>query len=61
MGANALESNISGTDNTAAGYEALYANTGSENTAVGFLALSTYGNGTGNTALGYDADADMMD
>jgi len=42
-----------GTDNTAVGYQALYSNQVSQNTAVGSGALRSNAYGVGNTAVGY--------
>lgn len=48
-------SNITGSDITAVGYQALKANTAAQNTAVGSGALVANTTGTGNTALGYQS------
>ncbi|HSY07023.1 MAG TPA: tail fiber domain-containing protein [Steroidobacteraceae bacterium] len=48
--------NLTGTDNTAAGYEALFSNTGgADNTALGASALQANSTGGSNTAVGYQA------
>jgi trimeric autotransporter adhesin len=39
VGTNTLRCNVTGTNNTALGYQALLNNTASNNTAVGFCAL----------------------
>ncbi len=55
-GPNAGNLTMSGPDNTASGYEALYNNTrGSANTAVGAGALLSNTNGSDNTAVGAGA------
>ena len=55
LGENALNANISGTNNTATGYAALANIKGVENTALGSAALGVNANGNNNTALGYSA------
>jgi hypothetical protein len=68
IGSASLRYNVSGSRNTAVGYEALYGgNTGntnySRNTAVGYRSLSSFsGNtaGSENTAIGFNAGQDNM-
>jgi hypothetical protein len=55
LGNDALGSSTAGTNNTAVGYLALQVNGGSSNTAVGANALTANTTGTSNTALGYAA------
>jgi hypothetical protein len=56
---NGLESNTTGSFNTACGNAALYTNTtGSQNTATGYGALG-YATGTGNIAVGYIAGSNL--
>ena len=60
MGTGALggptPANLTGSNNTASGYQALYHNTtGSDNTASGYQALLTNTTGSDNTASGYQA------
>jgi len=55
MGAGALFSNTTATDNTAIGNSALYFNTSSQNTANGSVALYSNTTGANNTASGYSA------
>jgi hypothetical protein len=52
FGESALQNNIYGTWNVAVGTDALFENTGSNNTATGYLALYGLGNGNDNTAVG---------
>jgi hypothetical protein len=54
-GQNALQSLTSGQDNTGLGFQALYHNNGSYNTAEGFRALFSNTSGTQNTATGVNA------
>jgi trimeric autotransporter adhesin len=53
LGDAALDSNVSGGLNVAIGADALTANTGSNNTAVGYQALSNNVDGQQNQAFGY--------
>src|ERR1039458_5356195 len=55
IGDLALASVTTGTENTAAGYDALNQTTGCCNTAVGASALTTNITGTASTAVGYQA------
>jgi len=55
IGAFALLTTTVGVACTAVGYEALFANEASDNTAVGYQAMSVNGTGIGNTAAGYRA------
>ena len=56
MGIRRSTSNTTGTNNTANGYQALYANTtGTNNTANGYQALYANTTGSNNTANGYQA------
>jgi YVTN family beta-propeller protein len=55
VGGNAGFSIGTGTDSTAIGYNALYANTATGSTAVGSNALAANTSGTGSTAIGYHA------
>lgn len=55
FGTNCLSVNTLGTDNTAIGYNALAANTDSQNTAIGSGALASIVSGKFNTAVGYNA------
>ena len=52
LGGRALQSDITGSYNTATGYGALFSNTASLNTAIGFDALFSNSTGTANTASG---------
>jgi hypothetical protein len=49
-----------GNANTAAGFDALYSNEGSENTAIGALALHSHTSGDDNVALGNQAGQSLV-
>jgi Chaperone of endosialidase len=55
MGAGALGANTTGNDNTATGFQALFNNLASGNTAHGYQALLSNIGGSSNTATGYQA------
>jgi hypothetical protein len=55
VGASALRNNVVGTNNTAVGFSALYANTGVANVAVGGEALRYNTTAGDNVAVGYSA------
>ena len=59
LGSSALNSNLTGSFNTALGTSSLINSIGSYNTAVGTEALKTNISGTGNTALGFGADVSV--
>jgi hypothetical protein len=59
LGSSALNSNLTGSFNTALGTSSLFNSIGSYNTAVGTEALKTNISGTGNTALGFGADVSV--
>jgi hypothetical protein len=59
MGYRALYSNISGTNNTAVGTDALFNSSGNDNTAVGSLALNNNNGGIGVTAVGSNAGTNI--
>ncbi|MCH2196552.1 tail fiber domain-containing protein [Kordia sp.] len=52
IGDNAGHSGVANTENTSIGYRSLYANTGSFNTAIGYLSLEDNTTGQFNAALG---------
>ncbi len=52
IGIDTLRSNISGSANTAMGYQALYTNNGSTNSAFGYRSLYANSQGTGDIAFG---------
>ena len=56
VGISALRTNISGTYNTANGYQALYFNTESGNTAFGSLALNRNTSGEFNVGIGFESN-----
>lgn len=58
VGASALSTNSTGTQNTANGSFALFYNTGGSNTAAGYQALFYNTTGSGNTAIGAYAGPD---
>lgn len=53
IGSQTLAANLTGHENTAIGYKALYSNTASYNTATGASALESNTTGNNNTANGY--------
>jgi trimeric autotransporter adhesin len=55
IGANSLGNNVTGARNTAVGFGALFQNTGSDNTFVGFNAGGASNTGSSNTAVGAEA------
>ena len=59
LGSSALNSNLTGSFNTALGTSSLINSIGSYNTAVGTEALKTNISGTSNTALGFGADVSV--
>jgi hypothetical protein len=52
VGRDALQANTTASNNTAVGYQALYANTTGQNTAVGYRAMYSTTTGGSNTAIG---------
>jgi hypothetical protein len=55
VGSECMTNNSTGVNNTAIGYQAGKGITSNDNTAVGYFAMETSGNGTRNTAVGSNA------
>jgi hypothetical protein len=55
VGSECMTNNSTGINNTAIGYQAGKGITSNDNTAVGYFAMETSGNGTRNTAVGSNA------
>ena len=61
LGLNALGSNVTANNNTAVGYNALYACTATQNSALGLQAGDGITTGTNSTCLGQESDNSAVD